>query len=90
MDETIRTIREEYARLLGITRRSPEQEARYVELAETLLRVPCPLHTAEEHERYLLAVDRMDAWIAAMTPEQAARLNGMIARTSTDIGGSGE
>jgi hypothetical protein len=70
----LESVRSEYARLLGISRRTDAQEARYVELSDLLERWPQPFLTEEEQRRYREAADRFDEAVLGMSEDQRARL----------------
>jgi ABC-type glycerol-3-phosphate transport system substrate-binding protein len=68
-------LRAEYAPLLGMTVRTPEQELRYQELARELERSPRPWLSDEENLALLASMDRtedmmVEAMRGGMTPQQ--------------------
>jgi hypothetical protein len=70
----LESVGSEYARLLGISRRTNAQETRYVELSDLLERWPQPFLTEEEQRRYREASDRFEEAVLGMSEDQRARL----------------
>lgn len=70
----LEAVRSEYARLLGMSRRTDDQEARYIELSDLLERWPQPFMTENEQRRYREAADRFDAAVLGMSEDQRTRL----------------
>lgn len=73
-DGDLDAVRAEYAVLLGITRRTPDQEARYAVLSDMLEKWPPPFMTPDQQKRHRETSERLDAAMLAMTDGERERM----------------
>lgn len=73
------SVRSEYGTLLGMSRRTDAQKARYAHLSGLLERWPQPFFTNEEQIKHREAAERFDEAVLGMSDAERARLMAYVA-----------